>query len=215
MASTEAFSREPADPRRLAVVMARHDASSGTPPGVDAAAFSAACLADCYEIVADLVGVRSGIAGDGNAVDELLWPGALRFGASVSVRSLATEVAGHFDELIVLPADVPDLPGLVIAKIVKALRRADVCVAPERGNGSGLVAIGIRIPWPQWIPGDLDLDSDPRRELAALAPQRIRVAVGPDWHRMRSPAAIQRLDPGLEGWEMTRALLSGHALHVD
>jgi hypothetical protein len=60
---------------------------------------------------------------------------------------------------------------------------------------------------------DIDLDRNPVHELQELAPRRGRVAVGPDWHRMRSPAAIQRLDPGLEGWELTRSLLAGRMLH--
>jgi Guanylyl transferase CofC like len=215
MMSTDADAVTPAETRRLAIVLARYDAAAGAPPGIDSAAFAKACLTDCYELVADLVGVRSGIAGEDRAIEELLWPGALRFDASLSIHALASLVTGQFDELIVLPADVPDLPGLVVAKIFKALQRADVCIAPERGSGSGLVALGIRIPWPQWMSVELDLDSDPRSELSAIAPKRSRLAVGPDWHRMRTTAAIQRLDPGLEGWETTRALLSGRRLQVD
>ena len=45
-----------------------------------------------------------------------------------------------------------------------------------------------------------------------LAPSRSRVALAPDWHRLRTPADLRRLDPGLEGWEETRALLAGTAL---
>ncbi len=43
--------------------------------------------------------------------------------------------------------------------------------------------------------------------LSAAAPDRSRVAVAPDWHRLRTPADLARLDPGLEGWEETRVLL--------
>jgi hypothetical protein len=35
---------------------------------------------------------------------------------------------------------------------------------------------------------------------------------GPGWHRLRTPDDLRLLDPGLEGWENTRALLEGHPL---
>jgi hypothetical protein len=207
--STEPTVRQ--QPRRLAVVAAQHDAAAGAPPGIDPASFAATCLADTYEVLADLIEVSSGVAGDHAAIADLLWPGAFHAGAS-SVHQLATQIDGQFDELVVIPADVPDLPGLVVAKVFKALRRADVCVCPERGPAGGCVAIGVRVPWPSWLRIELNLDQDPTEQLFAAAPRRGLVAIGPDWHRLRSPTAIQGLDPGLEGWECTRALLSGYAL---
>jgi hypothetical protein len=202
----------PPTPRRVALVLADHSAAAGSPPGIDRAAFAAACLADSYEVLADLVEVQAGIVGAGPEITELLWPGDLQVAAELTVADLVGGLADRFDEIVLVPADVPDLPGLVIAKVFKALQRADVCVAPERNDGGGCVAVGVRSPWPAWLPTgiDLDLDSDPRPGLMAAAPHRSRVAVGPDWHRMRTAAAIQRLDPGLEGWEMTRSLLSGN-----
>lgn len=198
---------EPAPPRRLAVVSARYSAAAGTPPGIDPQAFAAACLADTYEVLADLVGVTSGIAGPPE-VSELLWPGGLRL-PDHSVRELAAEVAADFDELVVVAADAPDLPGLILAKIFKVLHRVDLTLAPDRG-GDGCVAIGVSLPPADWLPG-LDLDA-PRAQLEAAAPTRNRCVVSPDWHRLRTPAAIGRLDPGLEGWDETRALLAGRAL---
>jgi hypothetical protein len=193
--------------RRLALVVARHHGRPGSPPGIDPDRFALACLSDSYEVLADLVGVTSGIAGDASDLEDLLWPGAVRLPA-VSCQELVALAGTEFDELVLVPADVPDLPGLVVAKVFKALQRAEVCVAPERG-GAGCAAIGISTPWPAWLSGDLDLDTNPVERLQALAPSRTRVAVAPSWHRMRTPDAIQRLDPGLEGWELTRSLLSG------
>ncbi len=208
------MSTETAAPRRLALVLADRSAARATPPGVDPAAFAAACLADSYEVLADLVGVAAGIVGDGDGFDDLLWPGDRRLPGHRTLRTLAAELGDDVDEVVFVPADVPDLPGLVIAKVFKALQRADVCVAPERGPDGGCVALGVRMPWPEWLPTDLqlDLDSDPRETLWSVAPRRSLVAAGPDWHRMRTPTSIQRLDPGLEGWEMTRSLLSGRVL---
>ncbi|MET1008017.1 MAG: DUF2064 domain-containing protein, partial [Propionibacteriaceae bacterium] len=183
-----------------------------SPPGIDPRAFATACLADSYEVLADLVSVASGIASNDPEARELLWPGALRLDGELTPAEIVEQLAGDFDEVVLVPADVPDLPGLVLAKVFKALQRADVCVAPERGSGGGCVALGLRAPWPSWVTRALDLDEDPRDILQGAAPRRSQVSVGPDWHRMRTPAAIQRLDPGLEGWEMTRSLLAGHVL---
>jgi len=206
------MSSEPARrSRRLALVLAWHCATAATPPGVDSTAFADSCLADSYEVLADLVGVTSGIVGDDASLEELLWPGALWLpvapGSRPPTSQLASQLTGRADQLVLIPADVPDLPGLVIAKVFKALQRAEVCVCPERG-GTGCAALGLRLPWAGWLP-DLDLERNPLAQLRTLAPAGTRVAVGPDWPRLRSVGAIARLDPGLEGWESTRALLSG------
>ena len=198
--------------RRLAVILARHHAAAGAPPGIDPGAFAAACLADSYEVIAGLTDVRSGIAGPARA-GELLWPTDQLWPADIALPDLAAEVSGEIDELVVVPADVPDLPALVLAKVFRALQRADIVIAPERA-GSGCVAIGVSVPIATWIPFDLDLDSNPITQLQAAAPRRNRFAVAPEWHRLRTPTAVERLDPGLEGWEETRALLSGLPLRT-
>jgi 2-phospho-L-lactate guanylyltransferase (CobY/MobA/RfbA family) len=192
--------------RRLVLVLARHDAAGAAPPGVDPAGFARACLADTYEVAADLVDARSGLVGPA-ALDELLWPGAVRLDDQglTALLEACTELA---DEVVLVPADAPDLPGLVLAKQLKVLHRADVAVAPER-DGPGCVALGFRLPVAGWVPvADLDLDLDPRSMLRATAPSRELVVTTPDWHRLRGPTGVHRLDPALEGWEETRALLS-------
>ncbi len=132
-----------AGPRRAVLVLARHAATAAAPPGLDPAALARAVLADSYEVVADLVGVRSGIAGDADTAD-LLWPGALHV-PDAPVAVLAATLAPEVDELVVVPGDAPDLPGLVLAKVFKVLHRSDVVLAPERG-GTGCVALGVRLP---------------------------------------------------------------------
>ena len=205
-----ATDRAPSRPRRrVALALAAHSAAPGSPPGVDPVRFARACLADSYEVLADLQEVRGGIVGEGDAIADLLWPRDLRPDVGDgSLRGLAQQLSGEADELVVVPGDVPDLPGLVLAKVFKALDRADACVAPAR-NGTGCVAIGVRVPWPAWLPDGLDLDDDPTEQLQTLAPRRRSFASGPDWHRMCTGDAVNRLDPRLEGWEETRLLLSG------
>ena len=201
----------PTDPRRLAVVSADHSAAAAAPPGIDPAAFAAACLADTYEVLADLIEVGSGIAGP-DAVSDLLWPGSRLFPAGSTIAELAELLRDQVDELVVVPADVPDLPGLVLAKIFKVLHRVDLAVAPQRG-GTGCVAIGVSLPLANWIePELLDVDGQPHDQLATDRSRRSRWSLAPDWHRLRTPADVHRLDPGLEGWEETRALLSGRSL---
>jgi hypothetical protein len=203
--STEGSAR-----RRVAVVLARYDASHATPEGVDPKTFAAACLLDSYEVVADLIDVRSGIAGPAS-VAELLWPGALHLPADIAVSAMAHQLSGEADELVVVPADVPDLPGLVLAKLFKVLHRSDIGIAPEHGR-SGCVAIGISLPLADWIPDDaFNLDRNPFPRLSAIAPRRSRCTLTPTWRRLRTPADVDQLDPNLEGWEETRALLSGRA----
>ena len=204
--STEGTAR-----RRVAVVLARYDASPAAPEGMDPETFAEACLLDSYEVVADLIDVRSGIAGPAS-VAELLWPGALHLPADITVSAIARQLSDEADELVVVPADVPDLPGLVLAKLFKVLHRTDIAVAPEQG-GSGCVAIGVSLPLADWIPQDaFDLDQNPFARLSAIAPRRSRCTLTPTWHRLRTPADVAQLDRNLEGWEETRALLSGRAL---
>jgi hypothetical protein len=197
--------------RRQVVVLARYGAAAGAPPGIEPGAFATACLTDSYEVAAELTGVAAGIAGPA-AVADLLWPGDGWWPVDTSLPDLVDMLSADAEELVLLAADVPDLPGLVLAKIFKALRHADVVVAPER-RGDGCVALGLRLPMAGWIPADaLDLDRNPHPRLLAAAIGRRRVALAPDWHRLRTPSAVHLLDPGLEGWEQTRALLSGSPL---
>ena len=207
------MSTEQAARRRTAVVLARYDASAAAPEGIDPANFAAACLLDSYEVVADLIGVTSGIAGPA-AVAEMLWPSALHLPAEMTVPMIAHQLSEVADELVVLPADLPDLPGLVLAKLFKVLHRTDLAIAPEQA-GRGCAAIGMSLPLADWIPDDtLDLDHDPFERLTTAAPRRSSYALGPTWHRLRTPADLRRLDPGLEGWEETRALLGGDFLRI-
>lgn len=207
--STEAAAR-----RRVAVVLARYDASRAAPEGIDPSRFAAACLLDSYEVVADLIGVKSGIAGP-PSVAEMLWPEALHLPTDITLGAMADQLSEVADELVVLPADLPDLPGLVLAKLFKVLHRTEIGIAPERA-GNGCAAIGVSLPLADWIPDDaFDLDRNPYTRLSAIAPRRSRCVLTPAWHRLRTPGDVRRLDPGLEGWEETRALLAGRALATD
>ena len=190
------MSTEPAARRRVAVVLARYDASAATPEGIESEAFAAACLLDSYEVLADLIEVRSGIAGP-TSVADLLWPGAMHLPPDITVPTMARLLSEEADELVVVPADVPDLPGLVLAKLFKVLHRTDIAIAPER-IGTGCVALGMSLPLADWIPEDaFDLDQNPFTRLITIAPRRSRCTTGfrspsPCWFGPRSLRCILR-----------------------
>lgn len=198
--------------RRIALLVARHTAAGAAPPGIDPGRFGSACLADTYEVLADLVGVQAGVIGPAE-LEEMLWPGDLRLDGALTIREIAAELTADFDELVIVPGDAPDLPGLVLAKIFKVLHRVDLAISPQRGGPTGAVAIGIRLPVADWIKKTfLDLDLVDLVAVAEAAPARNLTATTPDWHRLRIPANFDRLDPKLEGWDETRALLEGPLL---
>ena len=108
--------------------------------------------------------------------------------------------------MVAVAYDAPDLPGLLIGKLFRALSTADIAVCPAEDGSQ--VALGVNLPIANWLTDSLDLSLDlTLAELDQAKPRRHAVAVGPGWHRLRSPADLARLDPGLEGWDATRSIL--------
>ncbi|NJP32292.1 hypothetical protein HCJ94_09955 [Micromonospora sp. HSS6-12] len=116
--------------------------------------------------------------------------------------------SGRYDQVAVIAGDAPDLPGLVIGKLLRPLTTRPVAVAPAEGGGPGLLGVAARLPVPEWLP-TLDLDSARPAAVRAAAPRPGDLAVTPAWHRLRGPGDLALLNPALEGWDTTRALLSG------
>ena len=135
-------------------MLARHDAIGGAPPGIDPAAFATACLADTYVAQSGLTEVESGIAGPAT-ISDLLWPEYYLWPVDITVPNLAAAVSGEIDELVVVPADTPDLPAMVLAKVFKALQRADIVIAPEHAGA------GMRSARPGSADGGLDSGERP------------------------------------------------------
>lgn len=202
--------------QRIAAVLVTSDVGRAVPPGVDPAAFARAVAEDTYEIVAALDLVTPVLVTTVPDMDEIVWPGTpvVRLaepdagdGGEALVRAAFDGVARAVPgagEAVLVSGDAPDLPGLLIGKLFRALGRAAVAVCPA--DGGGAVAIAARLPYPEWARGGLDTPGI-LADLRAAAPKRSAVAAGPGWHRLRGPADLSLLDPGLEGWENTRALL--------
>lgn len=182
------------------------------PPGIDAAAFRAALAEDLVDLLATLAEVEPAIAGsaaDRPLADAVAWPGTrvYELDAATPREALRAAALDGYDQAVVLAADAPDLPGLIVAKLLAPLTTRTVALAPAT-DGDGLVGVAARLPVPDWLP-DLDLDTAGIDDARRAAPRAGTVAAAPGWHRLRGPEALTCLDPALEGWETTRALLGG------
>lgn len=197
---------------RCALLAVREVTTRAAPAGIAADALAAAMIEDAADLLQDLSGVDCLVvcpAEHEALVRRLVWSHVpIAQVADPTVRAtLDVAAALGYDEGVVVTADAPDLPHLVLAKVFQALDTAPVAVAPC--DGGGAVAVGARLPAPAWL-GDPDLNApDVVSELCAAAPLATDVTVTPAWHRLRRPVDVRQLDPELEGWEATRALLSG------
>ncbi|GLW26666.1 hypothetical protein Mame01_67080 [Microbispora amethystogenes] len=196
---------------RVAAVLVTPGMAGAAPPGVDPAEFLTAMAEDTYEMIAGLELVRPVILSAGvPGLAEIAWPGTPVLtigsptGAFAALAALYEAGAETSDEAVVVSGDAPDLPPLLIGKLFRELGRADLAVCPAEGGGA--VAVAARLPVLGWAAPDLD-EPDVVAAMRRRAPGPRMVATGPGWHRLRKPEDVARLDPGLEGWDNTRALL--------
>ena len=201
--------------RAVALLLDRPAATAGCPPGIDAAAFAQALAEDVADLISDLPGLDPAVAcspdrrADAAAVS---WPTTLLVEVPPAAGALAVLEAlaerGYGQGAVVAP-DAPDLPALMVAKPFSGLATASVAAAPA--DGGGLVVLASRLPVPGWLAASgVDLDTAAAvQRLRAAAPGRRDLVITQGWRRLRDPRDIASLDPGLEGWEATRALLSG------
>jgi hypothetical protein len=181
------------------------------PPGTDPARWRAALAEDVVDLIASLAAADAAIAvaeADRDLASAVAWPKMPEYVLRVPTvtAALAAAAADGYDQAAVLAADAPDLPGMLVGKLLQPLSTRLAAVAPA--TGGGLLGVAARLPVPEWFP-DLDLDGAAPADLRGAAPRRALVAETQGWHRLRGPADLARLDPGLEGWPATRLLLGG------
>ena len=198
--------------RAAALLLSGPPAARACPPGIAPAEFARAMAEDVADLLSDLAGLDPVVAAAPDRVadaEDVVWPGTpVLEVAGLPVDVLAALAGQGYDEAAVFAADVPDLPGLLVAKPFSALSTAPVAAAPA--DGGGLVALACRLPVPAWLPVDIDLDEPYAVErLKAAAPSPGDVVLTPAWRRLRRREDLAALDPDLEGWEATRALLAG------
>lgn len=187
--------------------------SAAPPPGIAPDSWRAALAEDVADLLANLANVQGAVAvvaADQALAGALIWPDTPIFTVATArpVAALQAAAEAGYTEAAVIAADAPDLPALHIGKLFRGLGSHPVAAAPA--SGGGLVALAARLPVPAWlVAADPELDEATVASLRAAAPEPRSVAQSPSWHRLRVPTDIRRLDPGLEGWEATRALLTG------
>ncbi|MFF4625620.1 hypothetical protein [Nonomuraea jabiensis] len=189
---------------RIAAVLVRQRMAQAAPPGVDPARFLEAVAEDTYEMVAGLELVTPVLITSVPELEEIVWPGTevITIKDDEPLKIILQRLKA--DQAAVISADAPDLPPLLVGKLFRELGRAEITVCPAENGGA--VAMACALPPPTWADPDLD-DERIAITLRAQAPGPRRVATTPGWHRLRTPEDVQRLDPGLEGWESTRALI--------
>lgn len=182
-----------------------------SPPGVDLDKWRAALAEDVVDLLATLSEVDPAIAAtaaDRPLADAVAWPSMQVYDLpSPTINAaLSAAAADGYEQAAVIAPDAPDVPGLVLGKLLRPLTTKPLAVAPAEG-GPGLLGLAARLPAPEWLP-ELDLESDPA-SVRPRAPRPSEVAVSPSWRRLRGPADLVTLDTAVEGWDATRALLSG------
>jgi hypothetical protein len=195
------------------VVVALLQPLSWHPPGVGPADWRAALAEDVVDLISSLNHVEAAIAapvGDAALAEAVAWPGMPVYEVSTATITevLAAAAADGYEQAAVLAPDAPDLPGLLVGKLLRPLTSRTLAVCPSaEPDGAGLLGVACRLPAPDWLPA-VDLDSGSVAALRAAAPRPAEVAVTPAWRRLRGPTGLATLDPAVEGWETTRALLS-------
>jgi hypothetical protein len=201
------------------------------PPGVDPARWRAALVEDVVDLLAMVNQAEPAIAvtaADRALAEQVAWPGMPIYelpGRTVNA-ALAAVAADGYDQAAVIAADAPDLPGLVLGKLLRPLTSKPVAMAPDAGagrgagpetpggperlGGRGLLGLAARLPVPDWLP-EVDLDLTDPAAVRAAAPHPGEVAVTPAWRRLRGPGDLATLDPAVAGWDATRLLLSPSA----
>jgi hypothetical protein len=183
-----------------------------SPPGVDRRAWRTALAEDVVDLLARLAQAEPAIAAtteDRDLADEIAWPGMRIYEvpSATYLPVLAAATADGFDQAAVIAADAADVPGMILGKLLRPLESRSVAVAPG-GPSGGLLGLATSLPAPAWL-ADNDLDVASAQLLRKNAPRPGDVTSTAEWRRLRGPAELASLDPALEGWENTRALLGG------
>ncbi|MCW6006817.1 hypothetical protein K1W54_19830 [Micromonospora sp. CPCC 205371] len=181
------------------------------PPGVDHDTWRAALAEDVVDLLATLNEVEPAIAataGDIALAESVAWPSMPVYEVpDLSASAIfAAAAKDGFEQAAAVAGDAPDVPGLLLGKLLRPLTTRPLAAAPADPRPR-LLGLAARRPAADWLPA-VDLDSGSVAVLRAAAPRGANVGVSPAWRRMRGPADLATLDPAVEGWDTTRALLS-------
>jgi len=195
-------------PRR--VVIALLEPVTGTPEHLDPGAWRTALAEDLIDLLGRLneVDVAVAVAASELAFAESVRsPGMTIFPLDrLCARSaFAAASAAGFDHAGVLAPDAPDLPGLLVGKLMRAVGRRPLAALPQL-NGPGLVGLAATLPAPAWLP-ELPL-SDLRVTGLRAGSGSAEIGETPGWRRITKAADTAWLDLRLDGAESVQALLA-------
>ncbi|MFC7480277.1 hypothetical protein ACFQX7_09825 [Luedemannella flava] len=210
-----------------------------TPPGIDPVAWRIALAEDLLDVLALMAEVEPAVVVPASEVwlrSEVGWPGLPWYAAaSPRLPDLLRAVAGPPVPPAPNPAGAPSAAAPAgsgrarwrCAGSGRAHRRGRAgparsrhrqaaaplttrlfAAAPAVDGGPGLLGVASRLPAPDWLP-DAELDALDVLTVRRVAPQLTDVVSTAGWHRLRGPEVLAALDPRLEGWDATRALLNG------
>lgn len=176
---------------------------------------ASAMAEDVIDLVSEMPRVAAAVVVAGGGGSHAVWPGTPVLAAPPGANAAqvldvaATAYPDRPVAVALVAGDAPDLPPLLIGKLFSPLGDAgagQVAVCPAAGGG--LVAIATQVPVPAWLAASgVGLnDAAALDRLQDLAPPKTLV-VGPGWHRIRCAQDVSMLDPGLDGWDATRAHL--------
>jgi hypothetical protein len=181
-----------------------------SPPGRDIESWRSAMAEDLVDLLTPLPRVQpaiAAVAADLSLAAKIAWPSTRIYEVETPTIRAALAAAGAdgHDKAAVILADAPDLPAMLIGKLLRPLSTRVLALAPA--HDGGLVGAAARLPLPDWVP-ELDAETGDAVTARRPAPDPTLVATAPGWHRLRGPADLRRLDPALDGWEATRAILT-------
>lgn len=194
----------------VAVVIALLVPVRWSPPGTDLESWRAAMAEDVVDLLAPLPRIQPAIAAvpaDLPLAAKIAWPSTriYEIGTATIRAALAAAAADGHEKAAVIVADAPDLPAMLIGKMLRPLSTRTVAVAPA--HDGGLLGAAACLPLPGWMP-ELDTETADVATARRPAPEPTMVAAAPGWHRLRGPDDLRRLDLALDGWEATRSLLT-------
>src|SRR6185436_15666799 len=89
---------------------------------------------------------------DASLASQVGWPGLRSYGLpALDLPTVLRAAEGDgYDQAALLAPDAPDLPGLVIAKLLRPLSSKPAAAAPALG-GTGLLGFAANLPGPSWL----------------------------------------------------------------
>src|SRR5215470_3717898 len=158
-----------------------------SPPGIDLESWRAALAEDVVDLLAPLPRVQpaiAAVASDLPLAAKIAWPSTriYEIGAPTIRAALAAASADGHDKAAVVLADAPDLPAMLIGKLLRPLSTRALAIAPA--HDGGLLGVAARLPLPDWLP-ELDTETGDAVTARRPAPDPTLVASAPGWHRLR------------------------------